>query len=313
GLGPVFAPPFSLAGSWSRRPHAPTQPDRRHAAPRAEARADAPRHRPAATPAAAARPSSHNRNRAPTANAPSRPRCGARTRFPATPADHRTACDPDSESGVPSLARAARSAPTTHPRPPMASPSSTPTPNVDDRCRRTSLPPTGSLHSVRASKPQAPIARWNAPYRATIIYRPPVFEIEEQFLLTPRLIRTIDAALRKSNNGHMVRGVVEALGPQWAVSTVNGDTLLVRTRDVHHRDIRFWRPETPLKVKLATPKLHAHTILEPDLHSTVLVKAPANLIAGTSPPTDSTNGGTRTIKLATSSSFIIEPNIIVDS
>src|SRR5262249_907333 len=68
------------------------------------------------------------------------------------PADHRTACDPDSESGVPSLARAARSAPTTHPRPPMASPSSTPTPNVDDRCRRTSLPPTGSLHSLKASK-----------------------------------------------------------------------------------------------------------------------------------------------------------------
>src|SRR5438094_122117 len=54
GLGPVLAPPFSLANDWSRRSPAPTQAGRRRATRRATARATAPKRRPAATPAPAA-------------------------------------------------------------------------------------------------------------------------------------------------------------------------------------------------------------------------------------------------------------------
>src|SRR5581483_9572297 len=57
---------------------------------------------------------------------------------------HPAACDPDSESGAASSAATARSAAKARPEPPTASPSSTPS-ELDDRCRRTSLPQSGSL------------------------------------------------------------------------------------------------------------------------------------------------------------------------
>ena len=117
--------PFSLARGSSRRSLATTRSRRRRAARPAALRAAAARRPPAARRAACAKRSCRSRSRAPAADAPNRPRCAARTRSPATPADHRTACAPDSENGALVSAATARSAPTTHPRHPTASPAST--------------------------------------------------------------------------------------------------------------------------------------------------------------------------------------------
>src|SRR6266545_2537455 len=126
GLGPVLAPPFSLADGWSRRSLAPTRAARRRAARPAATRAASARRRPAATLAAAAKRSSRSRSRAPVAGAPSRSPCATQTRSPAAPAGHQAACDPDGGNAAAAPATTARSAPTTRPAPPTASPSSTP-------------------------------------------------------------------------------------------------------------------------------------------------------------------------------------------
>ena len=121
------------------------RPRQRQAAAVYEEMVLAPTPPPAASRATAATRSSRSRSRAPAAAAPSRSRCAARTRSPAARADHPAASGPGSETGAASSATAAPPAATTDPKRSRAAPASTPPPELDDRCRRTSIPPSGSF------------------------------------------------------------------------------------------------------------------------------------------------------------------------
>ncbi len=134
GLGPVSAPPFSLAPGSSRRSPATTRARPRPATVQARAHAAAPRHLPVATRRGDASRSPLNGTPARPAAAARRSRCAERTRSLAAPTDRRSACDRDNENDAPASAKAARSTPTSRPRRSTAQRPSAPLP-VDDGCR----------------------------------------------------------------------------------------------------------------------------------------------------------------------------------
>ena len=144
GLGPVLAPPFSPAGGSSRRSPAPTRA-RSAACSSASSSACSRSQTPACCQARNLRhavipqpkPSSCGRCSQPI------PVCST-NKIPCDRAGHRTACAPDSgnaaASGSNGLIRSHSPSGTSHGFARIDIP-----PELDDRCRRTSLPPNGSF------------------------------------------------------------------------------------------------------------------------------------------------------------------------
>jgi len=150
GLGPVCEPPFSLAHGWNQRSRATTRSHRPRATPRAAARAAAAKRLLPARPATDATPSSRNRSRASCGRC-SQPTPVCNTNIsPATPADHQTACDRDSESAAPARFGNSGSIRSHNPSDTSHGFARIGISKLDDGCRRTSLPPNGSLRSGRA-------------------------------------------------------------------------------------------------------------------------------------------------------------------
>jgi hypothetical protein len=117
GLGPVLGRPSAPAHGSCQSPPATSPAPPRRSAPPGAPRATAARPPPGASLAAAASRSSRTRTQAPAARTPTGSRYRGRTRCRTSPCGHPAACGQDDQRAAGRPAAAARSGPTTRPRP----------------------------------------------------------------------------------------------------------------------------------------------------------------------------------------------------